>query len=59
MIATIRPYGAISETLVINKYQDKDKFYAIDDLFNRLEISKEDYERLKCPVRKPKEARRF
>lgn len=59
MIRTLRPNGAISEALIQHKYQDKDKYYVVDDLFNRIEITKDDYNKLNCPIKKPKEARRF
>lgn len=58
MIATIKPFGAIGERFIQFKYEDNGKFYIIDNLFNRIEIGKKDYDNLNCPVNKPKEARR-
>lgn len=57
MILTIKPYGAISEALIQNKYIDNDKYFVIDDLYNRIEITKEDYDKLECPYRKPTKVR--
>ena len=58
MIATIKPFGAIGEQFIQFKYEDKGKFFIIDNLYNRIEIDKKDYDTLNCRIKKPKEARR-
>lgn len=59
MITTLKPTGAISEALVMNKYEDNGRYFIVDTLYNRIEITKKDYDILKCPIKKPKEARRI
>ncbi len=58
MITTIVPYGSIGEKMIIYKFEYQGKYYAVDDLYNQLEIKKQDYDRLKCPIQKPR-GRRF
>lgn len=54
MIIAIQPrYLIVSEKCVKYRCQWKDHYYIVDDGFNKIEISKEDYEKLDCPIRTP------
>lgn len=48
MVSTIRPHGAIADSLVTSIRATQDGiFYVYDCASNRMEISKEEYEKLK------------
>ena len=53
MIVAINPKGlTISNTIVRYRFEEHDKFYVIDKGYNKIEISKEDYMKLKAPIRR-------
>ena len=54
MIATLKPYGSISDNAIKYRYEEKGKYFVIDKGFNKIEIAKEEYMKLKCPIRKYK-----
>ena len=58
MITTIQPrYLIVSETCLKYRYQFNNRYFVVDDGFNKMEITETDYKRLKCPVRTPKKER--
>lgn len=46
MVETIRPRGAISESLVVSVYEKEGKFYLIDEVGNRMRIPEYEFNRL-------------
>ena len=53
MIVAINPKGlTISTTIVMYRLEECEKFYVIDKGYNKIEISKEDYMKLKAPIRR-------
>lgn len=47
MIRIRKPYGAISEYLLMDVCEKKGKYFVVDNIFNRYETTKEEYERCK------------
>lgn len=53
MLNAIKPHGLIiSDQMIKYRLEEYEKFYVIDKGYNKIEISKEDYMRLKAPIRK-------
>jgi len=53
MIVAINPKGlTISTTIVRYRFEEYEKFYVIDKGYNKIEISKEDYMKIKAPIRR-------
>ena len=52
MIKTIKPFGAIVEFLIAYRFAKEGKYYIVDELSNVMEVSEEEYKKLKCPIRK-------
>ena len=53
MISTLRPYGATNVPIKF-RYEEEGKYYVIDEVSNQYEISKSEYMKLTCPVKKIK-----
>ena len=52
MIKTTKPTTLyISNTCIKSRFTRDNKYYVVDNAFNELEISKEDYYKLHCPIR--------
>ena len=52
MVATIKPYGAISDKSIQYRFEQEGKYYIVDNAFNTAQISESDYMKLNCPVKK-------
>ena len=53
MIVAINPKGLTISTMTIRyRLEEGEKFYVIDNGYNKIEISQEDYMKLKAPIRR-------
>lgn len=53
MLMAIKPKGLfISDKSIQYRKEIEGKFYVFDKAYNKIEISKEDYMKLKCPIKK-------
>ena len=53
MIKTNKPTTLyISNTCIKSRFIRDNKYYVVDNAYNELEVSQEDYYKLHCPVRK-------
>ena len=53
MMKTIKPSGVyVGESIIQYRYEREGKYYIVDKGFNKMEISQEDYMKLKCPIKK-------
>ena len=52
MIKTLKPKTLfISNTCIKSRFEFNGKYYVVDNAYNELEITKEDYYKLHCPIR--------
>lgn len=51
MIKTLRPYGAFSG-IIRYRFEQDNKYYIVDITYSQIEIEKDDYMKLKAPIKK-------